>query len=156
MKQEYWLATIVGLIVFAYILDALISPFTLDLPTPYHYFALENFMLFPFTYTSIVVKAIAVYISIPLLLSFSGAKKTLKGIIMFAVAGLLQLYALQAVASNTYVVPLEWALALSLAGIALMLTSFLYILIGFFQGSTTSSYEGKSFIKKTDSEENEF
>lgn len=156
MKQEYWLAIIVGLVVFAYILDALISPFTLDLPTPYHYFTPENVMLLPFTATSIIVKAVAIFISVPLLLSFSGAKKTIKGIIMFIVAGLLQLYALQAVASNTYVIPLEWALSFTLAGMALMITSFLYIILGLFQGTTKNSYENKPFIKKTDSEENEF
>ncbi len=156
MKQEYWLATIVGLIVFAYILDALISPFTLDLPTPYHYFTLEYFTLFPFTYTSVVVKAIAIFTAAPLLLSFSGTSKTLKGIILFTIGGLLQLYALQAVASNTYTIPLEWALSFSLAGVALMLTSFLYLILGFLHVGTKSSYEGKSFIKKTDSEENEF
>lgn len=156
MKQEYWLAVIIGLVVFAYILDALIAPFTLDFPTPYHYFTFENFMLFPFTYTSIVVKGIAVYAAVPLLLSFSGTSKKLKGVIIFIAGGLLQLYALQAVASNTYTVPLEWALSFTLAGVALMLTSFLYFILGFFQDGTKSSYEGKSFIKKTDSEDNEF
>lgn len=50
--------------------------------------------------------------------------------ILLVISGLLQLYALQDVASRSYVVPLEWSLAFTLAGVLLLLPTLLYFLAG--------------------------
>jgi F0F1-type ATP synthase assembly protein I len=42
----------------------------------------------------------------------------------------MQLYAIQEIAANTHVVPLEWALSLSLGGIALLLPTGIFLFKG--------------------------
>jgi len=133
MKQEYWLALIIGLIIFAYVLDFVVNPLQITLVTPYHYFISESLSIYPFTTTSIVIKAIALFITPLLLLSFAGFSKLIKGIIVFIFAGLLQLYALQDVATGSLTVPLEWSLAFTLAGVLLIIPSIIYVLWGMIQ-----------------------
>lgn len=133
MKQEYWLATIIGFIIFAYVLDSVVNPLTVSLPTPYHFFIPETLKTYPFTVTSIVVKSIALLITPLLILSFTGFKKVLKGILLLIASGLLQLYALQDVASGARTIPLEWSLSFTLAGIILLFVSIIYVVMGFLQ-----------------------
>ena len=147
MKQEYWLAVVIGFVILAYILDSLVNPLTIGLPTPYHYFIPESFMTFPFTSTSIVIKAVAIYIGVILFLSFIEFKKSVKGIILFIVGGLMQLYSIQDVVTGSRIVPLEWALAITLSGIALLLTSFFFIIAG-----AISGVAGKTVYDNNDEE----
>lgn len=147
MKQEYWLALIIGLIVFAYVLDFVVNPLNVSLVTPYHYFISESLSLYPFTTTSIVIKAIALFIAPLLLLSFAGFSKLIKGIIIFIVAGLLQLYALQDVATGSRTIPLEWSLAFTLAGMALIIPSIIYVLWGMIQKAGSVGVDSADDIK---------
>lgn len=133
MKQEFWLATIIGLVVFAYVLDLIVNPLTVVLPTPYHFFTSGALTNYPFTTVSIIIKAIAIFITPLLALSFSGISKLIKGIIVFIAAGLLQLYALQDVATETHTVPLEWSLSFTLAGVALLIPSVIFLIWGLLQ-----------------------
>jgi hypothetical protein len=130
MKQEHWLAVVVGFIIFAYILDSLTNPLRILLPTPYHYFTLSMLSLYPFTATSILLKAFAILISSLLVLSFTGFSKLVKGIALLVVSGLLQLYSLQDVATRSYLVPLEWSLSFTLSGIFLLLPTIIFIVLG--------------------------
>ena len=141
MKQEYWLATIIGFVIFAYVLDSVVNPLSIALPTPYHFFIPEILKTYPFTVTSIVIKSLALFITPLLLLSFTGFKKVLKGILLLIASGLLQLYALQDVASGAHTVPLEWSLSFTLTGVLLLFTSIAYILMGFLQKASTIGLE---------------
>lgn len=131
MKQEYWLATIIGLLVFAYVLDSVVNPLTIGLPTPYHFFTPEAFTTYPFTTTSIVIKSIALFIAPILLLSFTEFPKHVKGIALLIISGLFQLYALQDVATGAHAVPLEWSLSLTLSGMVLLLPTIFFLIGGF-------------------------
>lgn len=133
MKQEHWLVVIIGLIIFAYILDSVTNPLKISLPTPYHYFTLETLSLYPFTATSILLKAIAIFISPLLLFSFTEFSKLIKAIALLVLSGLLQLYSLQDVATSSQVVPLEWDLSLALAGILLFLPTIIFMVLGIFE-----------------------
>jgi hypothetical protein len=134
MKKEYTIAFSIGLIILAYVLDALVNPLdlTLSLPTPYHYLTQETITTYVFTFTSIFLKALAISLSIPTILSALDLKALTKGISLLIISGLLQLYALQDVATKANVVPLEWSIAFTLAGLMLLVPSALLILIGFF------------------------
>lgn len=133
MKQEYWLATIIGLLIFAYVLDSVVNPLAIALPTPYHFFIPEVLKTYPFTTTSVVIKALAILITPLLILSFAGFKKLLKGILLIILSGLFQLYALQDVASGAHAIPVEWALSFTLAGMVLLLVAVIYMLMGVLQ-----------------------
>lgn len=138
MKQEHWLAVVIGLLIFAYVLDGVVNPLTLGLPTPYHFFIPEILVTYPFTVTSILIKSSALYITPLLLLSFTGFNKTLKGIALLIISGLFQLYALQDVASGAHAIPLEWALSLTFTGVILLFTSIIYIIMGFLQKASNA------------------
>ncbi len=133
MKQEYWLALIIGLVVFAYVLDSIVNPLPMDLPTPYHFLTPDSLSLYPFTTTSIVLKATAIFITPLLLFSFFSFPKLFKGIILIVISGLLQLYSLQDIATNAQALPVEWDISLSMAGIALLIPAVIFMLWGAFQ-----------------------
>src|SRR3989344_1827987 len=141
MKREHWLAAIIGLLILAYVLDSVVNPLTIGLPTPYHFFIPEILKTYPFTVTSIFIKSLALFITPLLLLSFTGFKKVLKGILLLISSGLLQLYALQDVASGAHTVPLEWSLSFTLTGVAILFTSIIYILMGFLQKASNMGLE---------------
>lgn len=134
MRQEYWLATVVGLFIFAFVLDSIVNPLqTGVLPTPYHFLQPEIFAVFPLTTVSIIIKASVILITPLLLLSFASWNKLIKGITIFITSGVLQLYALQDVATKSNSIPTEWAVSLTLGGLFLLIPALVYILIGTFQ-----------------------
>lgn len=130
MKQEHWLIAVVGLIIFTFVLDAILPTLTVDLATPYHYLTPETFLTYPLTTLSIFLKAAAIFITPILLLSFAGWTKLTKGIVIFMVAAVLQLYALQDIVTKTGSVPLEWSIPFTVAGLGLLGLSLIYIIIG--------------------------
>lgn len=132
MKHEFFIIVIVGLLVIAYVLDAVVNPLPIALSTPYEYFLTSIATTYIFTTTSIVLKAIAIFVSLILFLSFTGMSKLVKGAIILVFSGLLQLYALQDIVTRAGVVPVEWSLSFTLAGATLLIPAILYILLGFF------------------------
>lgn len=130
MKQEHWLVAIIGLVIFAFIIDIIVPSITVNLITPYHYFIPENFITLPLTSTGIVIRALAIFIAPILFLSFTEWSGQIKGVILFVVSGLLQLYAIQDIVSGANVVPLGWSLSFALAGLALIIPALLYIMLG--------------------------
>lgn len=140
MKKEYIIAFSIGLIILGYVLDALVNPLTsyLNLTTPYHYLTTKNFTTYPFTSTSIFFKALAIFLSIPTILAALDLKRTAKGVILLIISGLLQLYALQDVATKAEVIPLEWSIGLTVAGLMLLLPALLNLILGPFSSSKPS------------------
>ena len=121
---------IVGLIILAYILDAIVNPLALQLPTPYHFFDPANLSEYPFTMTSIIIKSIALFLAPIVIMSMLGFNALIKGVTLLVISGLMQLYALQDIATNAQVIPLEWSLSLTLTGMLLLLPAIIYTLIG--------------------------
>jgi len=130
MKQEYVAIIIIGLLILAYVLDAIVNPLSLQLPSPYHFFDPQILFVYTFTATSIVIKSIALTMAPLWFLSFLSLSKLTKGAILLVISGLMQLYALQDVATNAQIVPLEWSLSFTLAGVVLLIPAIIFILIG--------------------------
>lgn len=130
MKQEYILVIIIGLLILAYVLDAVVNPLKLQLHSPYHYFDPAILSKYTFTTTSIVIKSIALFLALLWFLSFLKLSKLTKGAIILVISGLMQLYALQDVATNAQVIPLEWSLALTLTGVVLLIPAVIFLLLG--------------------------
>lgn len=130
MKKEYLSIFIVGLFILSYVLDAVSNPLSLSLATPYHYFNPDTLILYAFTTTSIVVKTIALFTSIVMIISFIKSSFAKAGATLL-VSGLFQLYALQAVATNSQALPLEWSLSLASTGVALIIPTIIYLIEGF-------------------------
>jgi hypothetical protein len=63
-------------------------------------------------------------------MSFIERRYGLKGSISLVLAALSQLYVLQELATGQQLLPLEWSLSISLAGVALLLPMIIYFLKG--------------------------
>ena len=144
MKQEHWLIVIVGLIIFTFVLDSILPPLLVDVPTPYHFLTPEYFLTYPLTTVSIFLKATAIFITPILLLSFAGWSKLTKGIIIFVISAILQLYALQDIVTRTGSVPLEWSIPFTVAGLGLLAVSLIYMIIGVIQRTNQAMEEDKA------------
>lgn len=152
MKQEYILVIIIGLLILAYVLDAIVNPLKLQLPSPYHFFDPEILSKYTFTTTSIVIKAVALIMAPVWFLSFLDLSKLTKGAILLVIAGLMQFYALQDVATGAQVVPLEWSLSFTLTGVVLLIFAIIYMLIGLTKKAHKSLTKGPydAFTKEED------
>ncbi len=134
MKQEYILFVIVGCVIFAYILDAMVNPLPASrFVTPYHFLDLAVIGQYPFTATSILLKTIALVVTPLWLYSFLEFNRVVKGLVLLVLSGLFQLYALQDVVSKARVLPLEWSIALSSTGLVLLIPAALFIMLGSIQ-----------------------
>ncbi len=144
LAKEYQLLIIGALFIFAYVLEALVNPLTLALSTPYAFLAPAYFLKYPFTTAVILIKSIAIFWTPLLLLSFIPKGYAGKGSVTLVLAGLLQLYTLQEIATGATVMPLEWSLALALAGIFLLLPTLI-----FFLKHMSSSVKEKIYRRET-------
>lgn len=139
MKKEYLVILLTGLFILTYVLDSITVPLgtQLTLASPFLYFNPATASLYPFTTASIFLKAIALSLIPPLILSFIKGKPFIKAVVITILAALTELYVIQDLAAGTQLMPLEWDLAFSLSGIFLLpyITSYLfkgifYLLIG--------------------------
>jgi len=128
IAKEYQLLIIGGLFLLAYVLEALVNPLAIKLATPYSFLAPTNLLKYPFTTTVIVIKSLALFWTRLLLLSFIKQAYAAKGSITLILAGLLQLYSLQEIATGAQVIPLEWSLAFSVSGILLLLPTLIFFI----------------------------
>ena len=135
MKKEYLAILVVGILILTYVMDAVVVPLPDMFTTPYHFFIPENFATYPLTTTSIALKALALIMGLLVTLSALGIKKIATAITLLVASGLLQLYALQDVVSKSFLVPLEWSLALTLAGLALLIPMLYYFMASAFEKS---------------------
>lgn len=128
IAKEYQLLIIGGLFLLAYVLEALVNPLTIKLATPYSFLAPTTLLKYPFTTTVIVIKSVAIFWTPLLLLSFVQHAYAAKGSVLLVLAGLLQLYSLQEIATGAKIIPLEWSLAFSVAGILLLLPTVIFFI----------------------------
>ena len=142
MKKEYVLAAIFGMFLLSYLLDAVVDPPSYVLSSPYEFLNPLYYTKYPFTTASVIIRSLAVFLTPVLLLGFFISAHFAKGVVYLITSVLVQLYAVQVVATNSQVVPLEWALSLAFGGALLLVPAA----ISFLQGSLSSFHQG---IKKS-------
>lgn len=139
IPKEYLLIIIVGLFLLSYLMDAVSDPLPLTYPTPYHYFSGANMSKYAFATAAILIRASA-FVMAPLwLFSFFTMHPGAKGGIFLVLGSLMQLYALQEVATNARVIPFEWTMSLSAAGVILLIPAVINILLGLIRPYTTTA-----------------
>lgn len=132
MKKEYTLVLVIGLFLLSYVLEAVITPLPRIFSTPFQFLSPTNLQHYPFTAFDIAVKSLAIFLTPLLILSLFNGMHLVKGIILLILSGLLQLYALQDVASHVAVVPVEWSISFAVAGAALIIPTAIHIILGLF------------------------
>lgn len=154
LPKEYTFIIIVGLFLLSYVLEAVVDPLVLKLPTPYVFLSPVYLAKFPFTTATIFIRALCFFLIPTFLLSFINKAHFLKVGILLLVAGLAQLYSLQEIASGTTLVPLEWSLSLSVAGIALILPIIANLLMGTYHKAKSKLASTLDDIEDNSSNEN--
>ena len=95
MKKEYLAAIILGLFLLAYIFDTIAGPVSFVLKSPFEFLQGDLLSRYPFTTVSIVIKTIALFSSILLVFSMFEKKQLTKGLVMFFIAAMFELYSIQ-------------------------------------------------------------
>lgn len=139
MPKEYVLVLIVGLFLLAYLLEAVVDPLTVPLATPYEFLQNGYPARFPFTSAVIVVRSLAILLTPLWLLSFIPKAFQFKAIALLIVGTLLQLYSVQAVATPTVGIPLEWAISFALGGATLFLPMLVFFAKGAMGGKAVTA-----------------
>lgn len=154
MKKEYTFLFICGLFLLAYVLDLAVKPLNLNLTTPYQFFQPNLLTQYPFTAASVIIKAIGLFLTPLWIASFIEGQYTLKGVLLLILAALMQLYALQDIVTKASVVPIEWSLSISLAGVALLVPMIIYFVRGALSSLHSQIAEApKSEVWKKENEE---
>jgi hypothetical protein len=130
IPKEQVFITIIGLFLISYLLEAVVDPLVLKLATPYAYFSPVFFMKYPFTTATVIIRGLSLLLAPLFLLSFIPRGFFPKAGILLVVSALAQLYSLQEITSGTTLLPLEWSLSLTLAGISLALPITVYLIKG--------------------------
>lgn len=139
MPKEYVLILIIGLFLLAYLLEAVVDPLAIELATPYQFLSSEYIAQVPFTTAVIMVRSLAIFITPLWLLSFIDHAFQFKAVSLLIVGVLLQLYGVQATASSTVGIPLEWAISFALSGASLFLPMLLFFAKGAMTGKATAT-----------------
>lgn len=130
LKREHLLVVIVGLFLLSYLLDAVANPLNVALPTPYHFFQEQFLTTYPFTTFSVALRSLALFLSPLLIGTLIQKNHAAKGVAFLLLAALMQLYAVQEVATNAKIIPLEWSLSLSIGGLLLLVPAIWYLIRG--------------------------
>ena len=138
MPKEYVLVLIVGLFLLAYLLEAVVDPLVLDLATPYEFLRADYITKVPFTTALIFVRSLAIFITPLWLLSFIDRAWQFKAVALLVIGVLLQLYGVQATASSTVGIPLEWAISFALGGATIFLPMLFFFAKGAVSGKKSA------------------
>jgi len=130
MKKEYFIVAIIGLFLAASALNYFAGPVIISLKNPLQFLTLNYLSKFPFTAVEILLRALAVFLSIVLILSFIEKNYFLKAAIALVVGALGVLYAIQQIATYGRVTPIQWTLSFAYAGIALVPAIGYYLIRG--------------------------
>lgn len=130
MKKEYFLVLILALFILSSVLDFLAGPAKPALKIPFDFLKPAILAVYPLTAVSVGVKTL--FISLALLLGFSMIEDLYlaKALALFFLAVLSELYAIQQIATNSRVTPLEWTLGFAATGIVLLLPAMVFMVIG--------------------------
>jgi len=131
MKKEYIAVAILGLFILGYAFDSVAGPVGIVLKSPYDVVNPDLLSRYPFTMVSIVIKTIALFSSFLLFFSFFQKKLLLKGVLLFFIAAMFELYSIQQLATGMMLIPIQWTLTLTATGLLLFIPALLYLLLGF-------------------------
>lgn len=135
MKKDYLWFTILGLLLFGYVLDQIAGPITFTAKNPYAFLAGPTLSTYPLSAVSIATKAVALMLIFTTAFSYLKGAHIFKAITFFILGSLVQLYAIQQLATRGRVTPIQWTLGIAYAGALLILPTIIQLLQGLFQGA---------------------
>lgn len=144
MKKEYSLVTAAVFFLISYLIDRLAGAVHFVVKNPLVFITQSVYLDYPFTSFAIALKALGLFITVVLLLSFIEKAYFAKASIVFFLAFFGELYAIQQTATRGITTPIQWTLAFAYAGILLIVPIVYYIL----KGAVLSLHSGLSEKKE--------
>jgi hypothetical protein len=135
MKKDYLWFTILGLLLFSYVLDQIAGPVTFSAKNPYAFLAAPTLSTYPLSAVSIAAKALGLMLVFVTAFSYLHRAHILKAITFFILGSLVQLYAIQQLATRGQVTPIQWTLGIAYAGALLLIPAALQLIQGLLQGA---------------------
>jgi hypothetical protein len=130
MKKEYVFIFAISLLVLAHIIDSISGSVSLTLKNPYQFLDQSLIIRFPLTAVGIFARSFGLTIGIIVILSLISRLFFLKSALIFFMAIIANLFAIQQIATNTRTVTIQWILSLAFSGLLLILPSFIYLIKG--------------------------
>ena len=130
MKKEVTLVITTCLFLLAYILDYFAGALKLQITNPLIFLNESFFKLYPMTYVAVIVRSVAIMLSVTLILSIMERQYFKKLGIAFFLSFIAEIYAFQQLATGAKITPLLWTLAISYGGAILIIPIFFYIFAG--------------------------
>lgn len=130
MKKEYLLAITVGFFILAQVLDYLAGPVYFSLSSPYQFLNHLYLNQYPLTAVAIGLRSLAIFFSTILLFSLFEKGYWVKALILFIVASLAQLYAIQQIKTGVHTTSLQLTLSIAYGTIFYLLLIIINIILG--------------------------
>ncbi len=130
MKKEITLVITACLFLLAYVLDYFAGALKLTILSPIQFIDASYFKLYPMTYVSVVVRSIALMLSVTLFLSMMERQYFKKLGIVFFLGFVSEIYAFQILATGSTITPVLWTLAISYSGVLLLIPMAFYFFLG--------------------------
>ena len=132
--MEYVIGGIVSLFIFGYVLDLISGPFNVVLASPFAFLQMAHLSKYPFTAVSVAVKTLGIFLATVLIVqTLSGSKYFLAATLFFVSAALMELYAIQQIATQAFLISLQWTLSLAFAAVVLLIPFIIHLIIGIFK-----------------------
>lgn len=128
MKKEYFLVTALAFFGLAYILDYFAGPISFALTTPLTFLTKSYLNSYPLTAFAVMIRALGIFISLLLLFSVIEKQYFVKAFTIFVISVLVELYAVQQIATGMRTTSIQWTLSISYAGMILV-TAIVYFII---------------------------
>ena len=132
--KEYLLLVVAGLFIASYVLNMFAGPVKLNLTSPVQFLNPNIISRYPFTAVEIFVRALALAMGIVVFLAFIQKKYFAKMATCIILGGLGILYAIQQLANQGRITPLQWTLAFAGAGVMLVPPIIYYLVRGIIEG----------------------
>ncbi|WKZ25580.1 MAG: hypothetical protein QY322_04345 [bacterium] len=132
MKKEVVFVITLGLFIVAYALDYFAGSLNLVVTSPLFFLRESYFKLYPMTFVAVVIRSVAIMLSVTLILSIMERQYLKKALISLVLGFVAEIYAFQILATSSTVTPVLWTLAISYAGVLLLIPIIVYILLAIY------------------------
>lgn len=130
MKKEITFVITACLFLLAYVLDYFSGKLSFSIISPIAFLNQGYFALYPMTFVAVIVRSVAIMLSVTLILSVIERQYFTKLGISVFLAFIAEIYAFQQLATKATITPLLWTLAISYGGALLVIPMIFYIFTG--------------------------
>lgn len=122
LPKEMWLVVAVVAFLLAYVIDLLAGPVTITVGNPVAFLTSPVLLnLYPFTAAAIIIRSIAIFISVMLIISFIDKQYVAKIAILIFVGVLAEFYSIQQLANGFKMTTIQWTLSIAYGSVLLIL-----------------------------------